>query len=70
MQCRALHAIPELGFQEEKTSEYIRSQLNGLLIPYRYPVAVTGVTAEIGSGKPIFVLRADMDALPIEVRSS
>lgn len=63
---RALHAIPELGFQEEKTSEYIRSQLNGMLIPYRYPVAVTGVTAEIGSGKPIFVLRADMDALPIE----
>lgn len=63
---RALHAIPELGFQEEQTSIYIRKQLDELRIPYRYPVAVTGITADIGNGTPVFVLRADMDALPIQ----
>jgi metal-dependent amidase/aminoacylase/carboxypeptidase family protein len=31
----------------------------------RFPVAVTGVVAEVGKGDPIVVVRADMDALPI-----
>lgn len=62
---RNLHQIPELGFNETRTSTYIRSQLKELGIEFTYPVAQTGITADIGSGTPIFALRSDMDALPI-----
>ena len=33
---------------------------------YKYPVAVTGIVAEIGKGLPRFALRADIDALLIQ----
>ena len=37
-------------------------------VPYRHPVARTGIVATVGSGAPRFVLRTDIDALPILVR--
>ena len=68
-QCRALHKIPELGFLEESTSVYLRQQLTAMGIPFKYPVAVTGIVATIGTQKaPRFALRTDIDALPITVR--
>lgn len=63
---RELHKIPELGFEEFKTSEYLRNILTENNIPFN--TAKTGTVAYIDSGKPgkYIAIRADIDALPIE----
>ena len=63
---RHVHQHPELGFQEYETARFIAGTLAELGLPCRTEVAGTGVVAEIGSGGPVFVLRADMDALPVQ----
>jgi len=65
---RVLHEYPELSGQEANTAAVICKFLDGLAIKYRAHVSGHGVIAEIPgrAGVPCVVLRADMDALPIQ----
>ena len=64
---RELHKYPELGFQEFKTAEIIKKELDRLRIPYESEIAKTGVIALIKGELPgkTVLLRADMDGLPL-----
>lgn len=63
---RDLHANPELGFQEKRTSGLVAERLAKLGYQVRPHVGKTGVVGVKGSGGRCVLLRADMDALPLE----
>ena len=65
---RHLHAHPELAFQEHETAAYVATRLRHLGIEMHTGIGKTGVKGVIRGGKPgkTVLLRADMDALPIE----
>ncbi|WP_416064575.1 M20 aminoacylase family protein [Rhizobium sp. ZK1] len=62
---RDLHAHPELGFEEERTSDIVAKLLEGVGIKVHRGLGGTGVvgTLQIGNGTRTIGLRADMDAL-------
>jgi len=62
-----LHAIPEVSFSEYKTTEYLVQFLEERGISVKRFDHHTGLIAEVGSGKPVVGLRADIDALWQEV---
>jgi amidohydrolase len=62
---RHLHAHPELAFAEFETTSFLEQRLRAHgLAPRRLPTG-TGLVCEVGSGEPVVVLRADIDALPL-----
>lgn len=68
---RYFHRHPELGLEERETSAYIRNYLERLGYEIT-PVFPTGIIAELPALKireKMVVLRAEMDALPIEEKT-
>ncbi len=67
----SLHKIPELAGREEKTSAFIRKKLSYLPLKVHAPYLGTDVVADLNTGRPgmNIVLRADIDALPIQETS-
>jgi len=63
---RDLHAHPEIGYHEHRTTRRIKLRLEAAgLRPTVLPKG-TGLLVDIGSGtEPVVGLRADLDALPI-----
>jgi amidohydrolase len=68
---RDLHAHPEIAFNEHRTAGVVSRELDRLAIAHRTGVGGTGVVADLQGGLPgpTVILRADMDALPIEERT-
>jgi amidohydrolase len=68
---RKFHRIPELGFEEIKTSQLIRDELDTLGVKYQSGIGGTGLLARIEGRKkkPLVLLRFDMDGLPIQEKN-
>jgi amidohydrolase len=63
---RDLHAHPELGHAEHRTTRLVADRLTAAgLRPVLLP-GMTGLYADIGAGEPRVALRADLDALPMD----
>ena len=69
---RKIHRNPELSFREYETTRFISDTLYEYGIDNQYTPLETGVIAEIGdtgAPGPTVVLKADIDALPIEEKT-
>lgn len=64
---REFHENPELSWQEEKTVGIIKRELEKMQLDYKV-FARTGIVVDIigNKGDKCILLRADMDALPVE----
>ncbi|UCD58916.1 MAG: amidohydrolase [Candidatus Hydrogenedentota bacterium] len=64
---RDLHAHPELGLQETRTSAKVAEQLQRFGLEVATGIGTTGVVGLLKGGSPgrTIAIRADMDALPI-----
>jgi amidohydrolase len=70
---RHIHQHPELSFKEYKTSEFIQKQLKEVGIAFTSGYVNTGIVAIIKGRNPekkTILLRADMDALPIDEKNT
>jgi hippurate hydrolase len=64
---RDLHRHPELAFQETRTAGIVASRLRSAGYDVTEGVGRTGVVGVLANGVgPVVLLRADMDALPVE----
>ncbi|MFF5232961.1 M20 aminoacylase family protein [Dactylosporangium sp. NPDC000521] len=65
-----LHGIPELGFQEHRTGDYLAAALDAMGLEVTRGVGGTGLVATLrrGTGGGAIALRADMDGIPLHER--
>ncbi len=65
---RDLHRIPEVGYTEKKTSAYVADYLNREGLEVQTGIAQFGVVGLLKTGRPgpALLIRADMDALPLQ----
>jgi amidohydrolase len=68
---RELHRIPETAFCEQKTSAFVADRLRSLGLKVQTGIAKTGVVGllELGKEGRTLMIRADMDALPVEEKT-
>ncbi len=65
-----LHRNPELSYQEVRTAAKLAEKLRALGYEVTTGLAGTGVAAVMRNGKgPTLLIRADMDALPVEEKT-
>ena len=69
---RDLHAHPEIGFEEHRTSDIVATLLQAWGIEVHRNIGGTGVVGVLrkGNGEMAIGLRADMDGLPMEETNS
>ena len=65
---RDIHSHPELSFEETRTAGIVADRLRALGLEVKTGVGGTGVTGLLRGGSPgkTLLIRADMDALPVE----
>ena len=65
---RDIHANPELGFEEQRTSDLVAAKLAAFGCEVHRGIGKTGVVGrlQVGNSPRSIGLRADMDALPIQ----
>jgi amidohydrolase len=63
---RQLHARPELGREEHETTAVLIAALKEAGLSPTVLAGGTGLVCDVGSGEPFVVLRADIDALPLQ----
>ena len=64
---RDLHAHPELGRQEHRTTALLNDRLEAAGLSPKLLSSGTGLVCDVGAASgPVVVLRADIDALPLD----
>ena len=63
---RSLHAVPELGRAERRTTAFVAAALMAAGLEPRTLPGGTGLVCDVGLGERCVALRADLDALPLQ----
>lgn len=66
---RHIHQFPEMGLELPETVAYVQNALEKMKVSYHTYEDCSCVVAQIGTGGRCFLLRADMDALPLKEES-
>ena len=65
---RYLHLHPGIGFDIKETIQYVEKKLTEMNYEVHH-CGKAGLYVMVGTGKPTFLIRGDMDALPIKEES-